>query len=54
LDLKGEAIAGGLVEAVFDSVRSHKAEQTICMAMRCMEELASEWESWPRIVKSSK
>lgn len=41
------------MEALFDSVRYHKAEQTICMAMRCIEELASDRESWPRIISSS-
>ena len=51
-DLKGEAIAGGLVEALLAVARYHKAEQTTCGAMRCLEELAADRESWPRIVKA--
>lgn len=51
-DLKEVAIHGGLVEALLDIARYHKAEQTTCMAMRCLEELAGDRESWSRIIKA--
>jgi hypothetical protein len=50
-DLKGEAIQGGLVESLMQVVRYHKAEQTTCMAMGCLMELALDRDSWPRIIQ---
>ena len=40
------------MEALLAVARYHKAEQTTCGAMRCLEELAADRESWPRIVKA--
>ncbi len=51
-DLKGEAIEGGLIEALMHVLRTQKAPLTASKAVGCLHELALERESWPRIIKS--